>query len=146
LFGVIGFEVTGGPNAQHLVLEFPCRSASGDSQHCRAYRARRASIASFARMGAVPEEIEEERRLLYVAMTRAKNDLDLIVPQRFFTHQQSRNGDRHVYASVSRFIPDKIHHLFDRRSWREVSDVAKPSATRPERVVNVTASLKRMWR
>ena len=30
LFGVIGFEVTGGPNAQHLVLEFPCRSASGE--------------------------------------------------------------------------------------------------------------------
>jgi DNA helicase-2/ATP-dependent DNA helicase PcrA len=93
-----------------------------------------------------PEEIEEERRLLYVAMTRAKNDLDLIVPQRFFVHQQSRNGDRHVYASVSRFIPDRIHHSFDRRSWREVSDVAKPSALRPVRVVDVTARLKRMWR
>jgi DNA helicase-2/ATP-dependent DNA helicase PcrA len=93
-----------------------------------------------------PEEIEEERRLLYVAMTRAKNDLDLIVPQRFFVHQQSRNGDRHVYASVSRFIPDRIHHSFDRRSWREVSDVAKSSAMRPVRVVDVTARLKRMWR
>jgi hypothetical protein len=32
------------------------------------------------------EEIEEERRLLYVAMTRAKDELDLIVPHRFFTH------------------------------------------------------------
>jgi DNA helicase-2/ATP-dependent DNA helicase PcrA len=50
-----------------------------------------------------PEEIEEERRLLYVAMTRAKVDLDLIVPQRFFTHNQARLGDRHVYASRSRF-------------------------------------------
>jgi DNA helicase-2/ATP-dependent DNA helicase PcrA len=29
-----------------------------------------------------PEEIEEERRLLYVAMTRAKDELDLVVPQR----------------------------------------------------------------
>jgi hypothetical protein len=29
LFGTIWFEVTGGPNAQHLVLHFPCRSASG---------------------------------------------------------------------------------------------------------------------
>ena len=29
-------------------------------------------------------EIEEERRLLYVAMTRAKDHLHLIVPQRFF--------------------------------------------------------------
>ena len=51
-------------------------------------------------------EIEEERRLLYVAMTRAKNDLHLIVPQRFFTHQQPSSGDRHVYASRSRFLPD----------------------------------------
>jgi DNA helicase-2/ATP-dependent DNA helicase PcrA len=41
-------------------------------------------------------EIEEERRLLYVAMTRAKDDLHLIVPQRFFTHGQSAQGDRHV--------------------------------------------------
>jgi DNA helicase-2/ATP-dependent DNA helicase PcrA len=31
-------------------------------------------------------EIEEERRLLYVAMTRAKDDLHLVVPHRFFTH------------------------------------------------------------
>ena len=33
-------------------------------------------------------EIEEERRLLYVAMTRAKDHLHLILPQRFFAHQQ----------------------------------------------------------
>ena len=50
-------------------------------------------------------EIEEERRLLYVAMTRAKDDLHLIVPQRFFTHGQHAKGDRHVYASRTRFIP-----------------------------------------
>jgi DNA helicase II / ATP-dependent DNA helicase PcrA len=43
-------------------------------------------------------EIEEERRLLYVAMTRAKDDLHLVVPQRFFTYGQSAKGDRHVYA------------------------------------------------
>ncbi len=50
-------------------------------------------------------EIEEERRLLYVAMTRAKDDLHLVVPQRFFTHGQNAYGDRHVYASRTRFIP-----------------------------------------
>ena len=35
-------------------------------------------------------EIEEERRLLYVAMTRAKDSLHLITPHRFFTHGQAR--------------------------------------------------------
>jgi DNA helicase II / ATP-dependent DNA helicase PcrA len=50
-----------------------------------------------------PEEIEEERRLLYVAMTRAKDELDLVVPHRLYTYQQPSFGDSHVYASVSRF-------------------------------------------
>ena len=62
-------------------------------------------------------EIEEERRLLYVAMTRAKDDLHLIVPQRFFTHGQSAQGDRHVYASRTRFIPDRLLGLFERTAW-----------------------------
>ena len=42
------------------------------------------------------EEIEEERRLLYVAMTRARERLQLVVPQRFYVHQQTGMGDRHV--------------------------------------------------
>ena len=44
------------------------------------------------------EEIEEERRLLYVAMTRAKDHLHLIVPQRFYSHQQQNRGSHHMYA------------------------------------------------
>jgi DNA helicase-2/ATP-dependent DNA helicase PcrA len=52
--------------------------------------------------------IEEERRLLYVAMTRAKDDLHLVVPQCFFTRGQNAQGDRHVYASRTRFIPDGL--------------------------------------
>ena len=44
------------------------------------------------------EEIEEERRLLYVAMTRARDELCLIAPQKFFVHGQPRGGDRHWRA------------------------------------------------
>src|SRR5450759_3395739 len=62
-------------------------------------------------------EIEEERRLLYVAMTRAKEDLHLIVPQRFFTHGQNAQGDRHVYASRTRFVPNEVLSLFERTAW-----------------------------
>ena len=62
-------------------------------------------------------EIEEERRLLYVAMTRAKDDLHLVVPQRFFTHGQNAQGDRHVYASRTRFIPDQLLGLFEKTTW-----------------------------
>ncbi|HXQ41748.1 MAG TPA: ATP-dependent helicase, partial [Candidatus Udaeobacter sp.] len=62
-------------------------------------------------------EIEEERRLLYVAMTRAKDELHLLHPQRFFTHQQRRLGDRHVYAPRSRFITAAMLDRFERVAW-----------------------------
>ncbi|MEP6738798.1 MAG: ATP-dependent helicase [Caldimonas sp.] len=59
------------------------------------------------------DEIEEERRLLYVAMTRARHHLHLVVPQRFHITQQAAWGDRHVYASISRFLPATTHGLFE---------------------------------
>ncbi len=52
--------------------------------------------------------IEEERRLLYVAMTRAKQHLTLVTPLRFHTTQQHRYGDRHVYGARSRFLSDAL--------------------------------------
>ena len=51
------------------------------------------------------DEIEEERRLLYVAMTRARDELTLIVPQRFYVHNQPRGGDKHVLASTTFSTP-----------------------------------------
>lgn len=62
-------------------------------------------------------DIEEERWLLYVAMTRAKEYLHLIVPQRFFVKQQSMHGDRHVYANRSRFIPASMVKHFEECVW-----------------------------
>ncbi|MBT8495094.1 MAG: ATP-dependent helicase, partial [Deltaproteobacteria bacterium] len=62
------------------------------------------------------EQIEEERRLLYVAMTRARNQLHLVHPLRFFVRQQHRHGDRHVFTPLSRFVPEEIHDCFERVS------------------------------
>lgn len=58
-------------------------------------------------------EIEEERRLLYVAMTRARQHLHLLVPQRFHITQQAAYGDRHVYGSLTRFIPPDVAAAFE---------------------------------
>jgi DNA helicase-2/ATP-dependent DNA helicase PcrA len=91
-------------------------------------------------------EIEEERRLLYVAMTRAKDDLHLIVPQRFFTHGQSAQGDRHVYASRTRFIPDGLLGLFDRTSWPPTAAAAPTIAASQGVRINVGARMRGMWR
>lgn len=50
------------------------------------------------------EAVEEERRLLHVAMTRAKRHLALVVPQRFHVTAQPRFGDRHLFEARTRFI------------------------------------------
>ncbi|NHZ79224.1 AAA family ATPase [Massilia sp. CCM 8695] len=62
-------------------------------------------------------DIEEERRLLYVAMTRAKEHLHLVVPNRFFIKQQAQMGDRHVYAARTRFISPAMLKYFEETVW-----------------------------
>ena len=91
-------------------------------------------------------EIEEERRLLYVAMTRAKDDLHLMVPQRFFTHGQRARGDRHVYAARTRFIPDRLLPLFERTGWPLAVKGAASRAPAQGPRIDVGARMRGMWR
>ena len=76
------------------------------------------------------EQIEEERRLLYVAMTRAKTDLHLIAPLRYYVTQQ-RAGDRHVYGARSRFMTRGAGAVSGRSAWpaAETGDVARSAAS-----------------
>jgi DNA helicase-2/ATP-dependent DNA helicase PcrA len=95
------------------------------------------------------EEIEEERRLLYVAMTRAKNHLHLVIPQRFYSNQQPKFGDRHVYAALTRFIPDCLFHHFDRCAWPVVTEATGALAKEPHALtakVDVSARARASWR
>jgi DNA helicase II / ATP-dependent DNA helicase PcrA len=91
-------------------------------------------------------EIEEERRLLYVAMTRSKDTLHLITPHRFFTYGQPSLGDRHVYASRSRFIPGSLLPLFESVTWPILAtEVARQAAIGQIRI-DVGARMRSMWR
>lgn len=92
------------------------------------------------------DEIEEERRLLYVAMTRAKDSLNLVVPQRFFTHGQSSTGDRHVYASRTRFIPAMLLQFFENRTWPVVAPGQATNAGPRQMRLDVGARMRGMWR
>jgi DNA helicase-2/ATP-dependent DNA helicase PcrA len=61
-----------------------------------------------------PEEVEEERRLLHVAMTRARDDLWLHVPLRYHHHRQNTRGrDGHGFAQRSRFLSPAVAALCD---------------------------------
>jgi DNA helicase-2/ATP-dependent DNA helicase PcrA len=79
-------------------------------------------------------------------MTRAKDDLHLICPHRFFTHQQPSVGDRHVYASRTRFVPAAILNCFDATSWPRAS--AQTEAIRPAlpQGVDLKARMRAAWR
>jgi DNA helicase II / ATP-dependent DNA helicase PcrA len=92
------------------------------------------------------EDIEEERRLLYVAMTRAKDDLSLMVPHRFYVHGQVRGGDKHVYASRSRFIPVSILGHFEVCVWPSVLRQTGSAAPNTVASIDIAARLRSMWR
>ncbi|MDA0791947.1 MAG: ATP-dependent helicase [Proteobacteria bacterium] len=88
--------------------------------------------------------IEEERRLLYVAMTRARNDLHLMAPLKHYVTQQRRYGGKHIYGARSRFMTDGLMATFDEVSWpnnsTEPGSIAEPPAN-----VDVGRRMRSMW-
>ena len=89
-------------------------------------------------------ELEEERRLLYVAMTRARDELHLLVPQRFFVTQQQKHGDRHLYAQRSRFISRAMLPLYDDILWPALKPLAAEVAPKGP-AVDLRAQMRGMW-
>ncbi len=97
--------------------------------------------------GSAAEEAEE-RRLLYVAMTRAKEQLHLVVPQRYYVHRQTGQGDKHVYASLTRFIPPDVAAHFETQGPRAPGLVGAAGAGLPPALptLSVGARLVDRWR
>jgi DNA helicase-2/ATP-dependent DNA helicase PcrA len=92
-----------------------------------------------------PAEIDEERRLLYVAMTRARERLHLLLPQRFHVTQQRRWGDRHLYAARSRFIPSALDGLFEVVQPEGPGGGDEHAATSALPVVDLAARARAPW-
>jgi DNA helicase-2/ATP-dependent DNA helicase PcrA len=93
-----------------------------------------------------PEMIEEERRLLYVAMTRAKHELDLIAPLKYYLTQQPRLGDGHVYGTRSRFLTAPVMACFDSIAWPAAA-VGGVESCAPRELprVDIAAKLRDLW-
>ncbi len=91
-----------------------------------------------------PDLIEEERRLLYVAMTRAKNELHLLAPVRFYVTQQAPTGGRYVHGASSRFMTRSVLEAFDHESWPARTEAAATAASSgPD--IDVASRLRGMW-
>ena len=93
-----------------------------------------------------PEQIDEERRLLYVAMTRAREHLHLVQPRHFYRTQQHRHGRGHVLAPRSRFLPDEILGLFTRVDDSPPASTAGGHPAGPTLRVDISVRLREMWR
>ena len=91
-------------------------------------------------------EIEEERRLLYVAMTRAREHLELMLPQRFYVSHQPGFGDRHVYGHRTRFIPQALLPHFEQVSWPTASEAPTANPHAKQQALDLAARMRAMWK
>jgi DNA helicase-2/ATP-dependent DNA helicase PcrA len=77
-------------------------------------------------------------------MTRARDELHLVIPQRFFVTQQQKHGDRHLYAQRSRFISRPMLPLYDDILWPPLKPLAMQT-TAPKANVDLRAQMRTMW-
>jgi DNA helicase-2/ATP-dependent DNA helicase PcrA len=90
-----------------------------------------------------PEQIEEERRLFYVGLTRAKDWLYVTVPQRYYFQGRFR-GDSYGYAQPTRFLTKAA-----RKHFEQVSACVYEGDGESEEFEltsdDVRGEIKRMW-
>lgn len=89
------------------------------------------------------EEIEEERRLFYVACTRAKDSLYVTHPLRYYAAGRGRS-DAYGYAQRTRFIPDRLRALFA-ESQAGASDGELSRAPVVTTTADIRAAARAMW-
>ena len=90
------------------------------------------------------ERIDEERRLFYVALTRARHALHVYFPLRY--HRRNRGAeDRHLYAQLSRFLDEETLTRFERRTtWAGEDDAPEPLVG-VSAASAVEADLRALW-
>lgn len=90
-------------------------------------------------------ELAEERRLLYVAITRARDRLYVVFPLRYY-HRKHVLGDAHSFAQLSRFVTPEMVAMFERSGCdREQVDLTASEAPSASVIDSVNERLERLW-
>ena len=90
-----------------------------------------------------PEQIEEERRLFYIALTRAKDWLYVTVPQRYYFGGPVR-GDAHSYGQPTRFLTSEARKCFHETA-ASMHDPDDEAGDLPVSTERVRAAIRRAW-
>jgi DNA helicase-2/ATP-dependent DNA helicase PcrA len=77
------------------------------------------------------EGVDEERRLFYVALTRARSHLHIYAPLRYHHGDPAGWTDKHSYAQRTRFLPPELDGLMEMRAVRSRVDLPMPTASLP---------------
>jgi len=89
--------------------------------------------------------LEEERRLLYVAMTRARQELALVQPLRFAVGGQASKSDSHVYGGRSRFVTEKVLKTLEPAVFHGTRLIDAGLGDAAPEALDVTSRVRQMW-
>ncbi len=90
------------------------------------------------------DQVEEERRLFYVALTRARDVLYVYFPLRYYRRPRGLE-DPHTYAQLTRFLPSEVRQRFEERSSFDETEGDRPTPTVPAAPALVNAFFERLW-
>ena len=88
--------------------------------------------------------LEEERRLFYVALTRAKRDLRVYFPLRLY-YRRNGFGDGHAYAQLTRFVSGPAYELFEKETHTDVGAGDENARTGASAPASVATFLDELW-
>jgi DNA helicase II / ATP-dependent DNA helicase PcrA len=91
-----------------------------------------------------PAGLEEERRVFYVALTRARNALHMYVPERYHHHPYGRD-DRHGWAQPSRFLSDRVRSRCEELTEGRRRPESIDALPRVEATERVGVALEALW-
>ena len=92
-----------------------------------------------------PKAMEEERRLFYVAITRAQQNLHLVQPLRFWVQEQHRFGGKHVYGAKSRFLSPAVLKTVEQMAYPDEQLHTTDTEVGEEVLKDIKSQLVGMW-